>query len=1036
MKKHLISLIFFIICSISIFAQDFYDIDQVNSVELFFTQSNWDQILDQLYAAGEDRLVGTAVINGVTYDSVGVRYKGNSSYNANRTKNPFNIKLDHIIEDQKIGPYGTLKLANGFSDPSFIRETLAYEIARKYMPASKANYCTVSVNGTLIGVYTSVQDTDDYFGETHFYTGDKTRIKGSNDSMSLWAIWGYINNNESSYTNYYEVDNGENMSTFINFLNIFNNNSSQMETVFNVDRHLWMIAFDNLFVNLDAPINFGHNYYVYEDASDRYNSVLWDLNMCFGGFSHLMTGANLTATTMQQLNPLLNSTHASYPILNKVLSNEMYKRMYIAHMRTMLEENVSNGWYATRGAELQTLVGPYVQADPNYFYTYTAFQNNLNSTVTGGGAGGPGQGSTVGITQLMNTRATYLLNHSAFQGTVPDINAVSYLPEAVQANSTITVKVNTSNATSAYLHYRQNVTHPFTRISMYDDGAHGDDAANDGIFGISIDIESGDIQYYIYAENSQQGRFLPARAAYEYNVIPLNTTTESIKINEIMAKNASFADTDGAFDDWVELYNPTDSPINIAGMYMIDNHYSDGIGAWTQIPSGFDAQTTIPAHGYLVVWFDEQLDQGPLHINEKLGGSADAVYLISSDGQTIIDSYEWTAETGLNTDDYSIGRYADGSNNWILYGPDLAYQASPGTSNPGDENFEPEISNISYLPVNSNENSIFTIQAQVEDENNNLTSIILNYGINDSSLNEVSMVLSDSLYQAQIGPFPLNSTVKYKIIATDNQGAECESAEYTIIVGYSLPTLYINELMPSNISTITDEANNYSDWAEIYNPNNYAIDLAGYYLTDSHYPDVEDYTQIPTGFEETIIPAHGYKVLWFDENTELGPLHINTKLGTSGDGVYLIAPDMLSVIDHISWDSSTGMDADISYGRSEDGGINWILFGSGQSDPSTPGSSNQATSTEEETPSIIKVSVYPNPVSSKLKIDLNGAKSGHEIQIFNIKGQLVKSINNNTSSSSSWDTTDNKGTRVSNGIYFLRISSGGQTIQKKICIIR
>lgn len=93
MKKPLISLIFLIICSISIFAQDFYDIDQVNSVELFFTQSNWDQILDQLYAAGEDRLVGTAVINGVTYDSVGVRYKGNSSYNANRTKNPFNINL-------------------------------------------------------------------------------------------------------------------------------------------------------------------------------------------------------------------------------------------------------------------------------------------------------------------------------------------------------------------------------------------------------------------------------------------------------------------------------------------------------------------------------------------------------------------------------------------------------------------------------------------------------------------------------------------------------------------------------------------------------------------------------------------------------------------------------------------------------------------------------------------------------------------------------------------------------------------------------
>lgn len=42
--------------AISLFAQDFYDMGTVNNIQLFFTQTNWDQILDQLYAAGEDRL--------------------------------------------------------------------------------------------------------------------------------------------------------------------------------------------------------------------------------------------------------------------------------------------------------------------------------------------------------------------------------------------------------------------------------------------------------------------------------------------------------------------------------------------------------------------------------------------------------------------------------------------------------------------------------------------------------------------------------------------------------------------------------------------------------------------------------------------------------------------------------------------------------------------------------------------------------------------------------------------------------------------
>jgi spore coat protein CotH len=120
----------------SINSQDFYDINTINTIEITFSESNWDYLLDQLVAEGnEERLIGTVEINGEVFDSVGVRYKGNSSYTANQVKNPLNIKLDHIIDDQLIEGYGTLKLANAFKDPSFIREVLSYEIAREYFPA-------------------------------------------------------------------------------------------------------------------------------------------------------------------------------------------------------------------------------------------------------------------------------------------------------------------------------------------------------------------------------------------------------------------------------------------------------------------------------------------------------------------------------------------------------------------------------------------------------------------------------------------------------------------------------------------------------------------------------------------------------------------------------------------------------------------------------------------------------------------------------------------------------------------------------------
>lgn len=100
-------------------AQHLYDINNVTEISITFTQTNWDQILDSYYSNGNDeRLLGTVVINGISFDSVGVKYKGNSTYNANNTKNPFNIKLDEII-NQNYGGYTTLKLSNGDKDPKF-----------------------------------------------------------------------------------------------------------------------------------------------------------------------------------------------------------------------------------------------------------------------------------------------------------------------------------------------------------------------------------------------------------------------------------------------------------------------------------------------------------------------------------------------------------------------------------------------------------------------------------------------------------------------------------------------------------------------------------------------------------------------------------------------------------------------------------------------------------------------------------------------------------------------------------------------------
>ena len=78
-------------------AQNFYDMQTVQDIYLTFAQSNWDYILDTMRQNYSDnKLLAQININGTVFDSVGVNYKGNSSYNANNLKNAFHIELDYV----------------------------------------------------------------------------------------------------------------------------------------------------------------------------------------------------------------------------------------------------------------------------------------------------------------------------------------------------------------------------------------------------------------------------------------------------------------------------------------------------------------------------------------------------------------------------------------------------------------------------------------------------------------------------------------------------------------------------------------------------------------------------------------------------------------------------------------------------------------------------------------------------------------------------------------------------------------------------
>ena len=76
--------------------------------------------------------------------------------------------------------------------------------------------------------------------------------------------------------------------------------------------------------------------------------------------------------------------------------------------------------------------------------------------------------------------------------------------------------------------------------------------------------------------------------------------------------------------------------------------------------------------------------------------------------------------------------------------------------------------------------------------------------------------------------------------------------------------LHINEFMASNVLAHENSSGDYEDWIEIYNSGNAAIDLSGYYLTDS-YPAAEYWMIAADQGVDLEVPARGYLVLYADK---------------------------------------------------------------------------------------------------------------------------------------------------------------------------
>lgn len=642
----------------------------IRDVYIDFPQSNYWTLLTNNYQS-HTNIPATMTVGTDVFDSVGVRFKGQTSYSmlGSSQKKSFNIETNFYKSGQEVMGYNIFNFNNAFQDPSFLREVFYQNQIKRHVPAAKSNYIHLYLNNQDWGLYPNVQQLNGDYLKEWFMSNDGTNWRADRPNGvgggggGGWgdgtAALNYLGADSTDYNTYYTLKSTtktDPWSDLINTCDVLENQTgaaldSLLPNVLDIDRTLWFLASEIAFTDDDS--------YVYKGKMDYY--TYWEIET--GRMTPLEYDGNSAMETnfATSWGVFYHQTNANYPLLNKMLARPQWRQRYLAHMRTIIAEELDSTSTSQILTNFVTAIDALVLSDPKKIYTYANFTSEV----------------TV-LRNFMNTRRNYLNSNTEIQEVAPSISNVSYStsgtqwqpPQSMQGVDVVADVVSTNGIYEVNLYYATGIVGNFTKTLMYDDGLHNDNAAGDGTYGASIPGYLGNtrIRYYIEAAANNTAHsvsYEPVGAehdVYTYFVNPLISSFTDVVVNEIMASNTTTAsDSAGDYDDWIELYNNSSNAVDISGYFVTDDRYNlDKF----QIPQG----TVMAGNSYLILWADEDGGQGSLHCNFKFSASGEEVLLLDSSLALIND-----VPFGQQTTDMGYARVPNGTGGFVIQIPTFSF---------------------------------------------------------------------------------------------------------------------------------------------------------------------------------------------------------------------------------------------------------------------------------------------------------------------------------------------------------------------------
>ena len=356
-----------------------YEPSTLRTFFLTFENDAWEAELEAFYNTDVE-VPATLMVDGESFPDVGVHFRGASSFSRVPAgyKRSLNLSLDWVHDGADIDGYQTFNLLNSHEDPTFLRTVLYYDIARQYIPAPKANFVRLVINGENWGIYVHAQQFNSDFTREWFGTRDGARWKVPGSPRGRGGLE-YFGENPAAYERVFEIktdDDPEDWRALIEFTRVLNETPlDQLEAalapVLDIDGTLRFLALDAVLVNGDGYWTRASDYNLYKDPAGRFHVIPHDANETFSGSERGRGFGGRTGGVT--LDPLTGLDDSAKPLRSRLLAVPALRERYLEYVQDIAVTHLDWAVLGPVALGYQTLIADDVAQDVRKLESVNAF---------------------------------------------------------------------------------------------------------------------------------------------------------------------------------------------------------------------------------------------------------------------------------------------------------------------------------------------------------------------------------------------------------------------------------------------------------------------------------------------------------------------------------------------------------------------------------------------------------------------------------------------------------------------------------------